>query len=72
MVFSLGSSVRMETLSEERKNAFFQAFAELPQRVLVKWEGESFPEKPKNVMLVPWLPQMDVLGNSRILYLFLT
>ncbi|KAJ9574475.1 hypothetical protein L9F63_008363, partial [Diploptera punctata] len=63
VIFSLGSSIRMETLSEEKRNAFFHAFAELPQRVLVKWEGDTLPGKPDNVMLVPWMPQMDVLAH---------
>jgi hypothetical protein len=62
IVFSLGSSIRAETFPPQKRDAFIQAFSELPQRVLWKWEGQSLPGQPKNVKTVVWLPQMDVLG----------
>lgn len=39
-------------------------FSRLPQRVLWKWESDSMPGKPDNVMLRRWLPQQDVLGHN--------
>jgi glucuronosyltransferase len=61
--FSLGSNVRSETMTEEKKQAFLSAFAELPQRVLWKWEANSMSDLPMNVKLVKWLPQQEVLGE---------
>lgn len=69
--FSLGSSVRTETLPADKRDAFLQAFSELPQKVLWKWEGETLPGKPSNVKTVDWLPQMDVLAHSNVV-LFIT
>jgi glucuronosyltransferase len=65
IVFSLGSSVRAETFPPQKRDAFIQAFSELPQKVLWKWEGDTLPGQPANVKIVQWLPQMDVLGNYK-------
>lgn len=40
--------------------ALKEAFAELPQRILLKYEGEM-EDKPKNVMTLKWIPQRDIL-----------
>jgi glucuronosyltransferase len=59
--FSLGSIVRTDTLAADKRDAFLQAFSELPQRVLWKWEADTIPGKPSNVKIARWLPQVDVL-----------
>lgn len=69
--FSLGSTVRADTFSEDKVNAFLEAFAELPQRILWKWEGESLPGQPKNIKIAKWLPQADVLAHPNV-RLFIT
>jgi UDP-glucoronosyl and UDP-glucosyl transferase. len=61
--FSLGSNVRSETMSEEKKQVFLSAFAELPQRVLWKWEANYTSVLPSNMKLAKWLPQQDILGE---------
>jgi len=61
--FSLGSNVRSETMSDEKKQVFLAAFAELPQRVLWKWEANYTSELPSNMKLARWLPQQDILGE---------
>ena len=61
--FSLGSNVRSETMSEEKKQVFMTAFAELPQRVLWKWEANYTSDLPTNMKLAKWLPQQDILGQ---------
>jgi glucuronosyltransferase len=60
---SLGSNIRSDKMSPEKVNAFSDAFSELPQRVLWKWESDTLPGQPKNVMLGKWLPQNDILGT---------
>lgn len=44
------------------QNAFKEALATLPQRVLWKYDGEM-EDKPKNVMTRKWFPQRDILGD---------
>jgi glucuronosyltransferase len=61
--FSLGSTARSDHLPEEKRRAFLQAFSELPQKILWKWESDSLPGQPANVKAAKWLPQQDVLGN---------
>lgn len=69
--FSLGSTVRADTFSQQKMAAFLQAFSELPQRILWKWEGSTLPGQPKNIKTAKWLPQVDVLGHPKV-RLFLT
>ncbi|XP_047110697.1 UDP-glycosyltransferase UGT5-like isoform X1 [Schistocerca piceifrons] len=69
--FSLGSNVRSSTMPEHKRRAFIEAFAQLPQRVLWKWEVDSLPGQPENVMIAKWLPQQDVLAHPNI-RLFIT
>jgi glucuronosyltransferase len=59
--FSLGSIVKTDTLAAEKRDAFLQAFADLPQRILWKWEADTILNKPPNVKIARWLPQVDVL-----------
>jgi glucuronosyltransferase len=59
--FSLGSIVKTDTLAVDKRDAFLQAFSELPQRVLWKWEADKISGKPPNVKIAKWLPQVDML-----------
>lgn len=61
--FSLGTNVNVSSITEERRNAFLDAFSELPQRILFKWELDELPGKPSNVMIAKWFPQQSVLGK---------
>lgn len=60
--FSLGSNVRSDKMPPEKVKAFLDAFSELPQRVLWKWESDSLPGQPQNVIVRKWLSQNDILG----------
>jgi glucuronosyltransferase len=62
--FSMGSMIRGETLPSEKRDAIIQAFSELPQRVLWKWEADTLPGQPKNVKIAKWLPQFDILSTA--------
>lgn len=54
--------IKGSSLSEETKLAFSEAFAEIPQRVIWKYE-EEMENVPANVLLSQWIPQRDILGN---------
>jgi len=60
---SLGTSVRSDRMPEERWRDFIEAFSELPQKILWKWESAHLPGQPANVKIGTWLPQQDILGN---------
>ncbi|XP_067000258.2 UDP-glucosyltransferase 2 [Anabrus simplex] len=64
--FSLGSNVKSVNLPQEKVKHILDAFSEVPQRVLWKWESDSLPGKPSNVMIRKWLPQQDVLAHPNI------
>ncbi|CAG9821310.1 unnamed protein product [Phaedon cochleariae] len=64
--FSLGSNVKSANLPTSTRNVFIQALANLPYKVLWKWEADYLPAKPDNVMIRKWLPQQDILGHPNI------
>ncbi|KAK5643186.1 hypothetical protein RI129_007031 [Pyrocoelia pectoralis] len=64
--FSMGSLIRADSLSEKRRDMFINAFRRIPQRVLLKWENDSIPDKPDNVMIEKWMPQFDILSHPNV------
>ncbi|KAK5643196.1 hypothetical protein RI129_007041 [Pyrocoelia pectoralis] len=64
--FSMGSLIKVDTVSEGRRNMFINAFRRIPQRVLWKWENGSMPDKPDNVMIEKWMPQFDILSHPNV------
>jgi hypothetical protein len=56
--------LQAQTLHDEKRDAFLQAFSELPQHVLWKWEADTLPGQPKNVQTEKWCPQVDILSKS--------
>ena len=66
--FSLGSMLQAETFPIDKRDALLQAFSELPQRILWKWEADNLPGQPKNVRIEKWCPQLDILSKIFILY----
>lgn len=59
--------LRTASMPKDKMQAILDALAELPQRVVWKWEAKSLPGKPKNVFVSKWLPQNDLLGEDFIL-----
>ncbi|XP_046658304.1 LOW QUALITY PROTEIN: UDP-glycosyltransferase UGT5-like [Homalodisca vitripennis] len=66
IIFSMGSVLKSSSFPVNKRQAIMEAFAELPVRVVMKWENESLPGKPDNVMISNWLPQRDVLAHPKI------
>jgi glucuronosyltransferase len=50
-------------MPEEKRRVFIEAFSELPQKILWKWESARLPGQPANVKNGDWLPQQGILGN---------
>ncbi|XP_041987992.1 UDP-glucosyltransferase 2-like [Aricia agestis] len=62
IVMSFGSLVKGSTLPQKQLQAIINVFARLPQRIVMKWETD-IQNLPKNVMIVRWLPQFDLLNH---------
>jgi glucuronosyltransferase len=59
----MGSILQGSLMPESMKKAFLEAFSQLKQRVLWKWETDTLPGQPGNVKVEKWLPQSDILGT---------
>lgn len=63
ILFSLGSMIKGSSLSIKAQVAFKEAFAEIPQRVIWKYEDEM-TNTSNNILISPWVPQRDLLGRQ--------
>jgi len=59
---SLGTNVKSKLLPRGILNMFIDTFADLPYRVLWKFENDSF-HAPANIFVSKWIPQQGVLGK---------
>ncbi|XP_057664770.1 UDP-glucosyltransferase 2-like isoform X1 [Diorhabda carinulata] len=64
--FSLGSNVQSINIPERVRNILVESFAELPYKILWKFESDTLPNQPKNVIIKKWLPQKDVLAHPNV------
>ncbi|KAG5672608.1 hypothetical protein PVAND_002723 [Polypedilum vanderplanki] len=71
IIFSMGSLLQGSDWDDVQREAFIEAFRELKQKVLWKYENETLPNKPSNVKISKWLPQSDVLAHENV-KLFIT
>ncbi|XP_012875575.1 PREDICTED: UDP-glucuronosyltransferase 2B31-like isoform X1 [Dipodomys ordii] len=63
VVFSLGSMV--SNLTEERANTIASALAQIPQKVLWRYEDTTPKTLGSNTRLYKWIPQNDLLGHPK-------
>lgn len=67
IVFSFGGNVRSCDISKEKLQIFFDVFSKLKQKIIWKWESNEIPvEKPNNVHMMHWLPQIDLLAQPQV------
>lgn len=51
-------------MTKEMIDGVLRAFGRLKQTVLWKFEEDNLRNIPKNVRIMKWLPQTDLLGES--------
>ncbi|CAO1424233.1 unnamed protein product [Diamesa tonsa] len=64
--FSMGSVVQSKSWPIEKREALTKAFGKLKQKVLWKYENETLPGNPGNIMIGSWLPQRDILSHPNV------
>lgn len=58
-------------IDSEKRQFIKEAFAELPYKILWKFEEEQLEDMPHNVLIKKWLPQQDLLAHPNV-KLFIT
>ncbi|XP_050423758.1 UDP-glycosyltransferase UGT4-like [Adelges cooleyi] len=61
--FSMGSVIQASKMPNETVSLLLSELGKIKQTVLWKWEDDSIPDLPKNVIVRKWFPQNDVLGH---------
>ncbi|XP_011294798.1 UDP-glycosyltransferase UGT5 isoform X2 [Musca domestica] len=64
--FSLGSNVQSKDMPYEKMRIFLDVFGSMRQRVIWKFENDSIPDMPKNILIRKWLPQSDILAHPNV------
>ncbi|CAH1119523.1 unnamed protein product [Phaedon cochleariae] len=68
---SLGSNIKSALLTDDLRKAMLSTLKELPYKILWKFEDDGLQNLPKNVKLVKWVPQQDLLAHPNV-KLFIT
>ena len=64
---SFGSVIKASLMTEENKQILLKVFKRFPQYDFIwKWDQDSMPGKPDNVLLSKWLPQRDILAHPKL------
>lgn len=71
ILFSMGSFIQSSQWPVEKRDAFVRAFGKLKMKVLWKYENETLPGNPGNIMISKWIPQRDICAHPNV-KLFMT
>ncbi|CAH1398448.1 unnamed protein product [Nezara viridula] len=63
---NFGSVLNSKQLPEGMLETVLAAMGELNHTVLMKWDQENVPNKPKNVLIRKWYPQPGILAHPNI------
>ena len=63
---SFGSALETSLMDEGRRQMFLRIFRRFPEYDFIwKWETEAMDDKPDNLLLSKWLPQMEILAHPK-------
>jgi hypothetical protein len=68
----MGSMILTETFDNDKLQGMFDAFMELPYKVLWKADREKLPKSlkiPENIHFEKWMPQIDILCKTILMFL---
>ncbi|XP_073983233.1 UDP-glycosyltransferase UGT4-like isoform X1 [Rhodnius prolixus] len=68
---SFGSFCPTVNLDRNIRDALITALSNVKQQVLLKWENDTFTEKPENIKVSSWFPQPSILAHPNCV-LFIT
>ncbi|XP_045762871.1 UDP-glycosyltransferase UGT5-like isoform X2 [Maniola jurtina] len=68
---SFGTNVNPALLPPEKLQIFINVFSKLPYDVYWKWNDENLPGLTKNIKVLKWFPQADILRHPKV-KLFIT
>ncbi|XP_023937635.2 UDP-glucosyltransferase 2-like [Bicyclus anynana] len=68
---SFGTNVDTTILHAEKLQIFVNVFSKLPYDVYWKWNDENLPKLSKNIKVMKWFPQSDLLRHPKV-KLFIT
>ncbi|XP_072948767.1 uncharacterized protein [Epargyreus clarus] len=63
---NFGSNVVISEMEEKKLMALFNVFRKLKQTVLMKWEKDTLPNKPQNIVMRKWFPQKEIFAHPNI------
>ena len=63
---SFGSVIKSSSMSKERLDIFLETFRQIKYPVIWKWDSDTIPNLPPNVLLKKWLPQQDLLAHPNL------
>lgn len=66
IVFSMGSVIKDSEWPEEKRKILLKVFGKIKRKILWKYENDTLPNKPDNIMISQWLPQRDVLAHPNV------
>lgn len=66
ILFSMGSFVQSTDWTVQQREAFLKTFSKLKQKVLWKYENETLPGNPGNIMIGSWIPQRDIVAHPNV------
>ena len=63
VLFSLGyTGFSAKDIPKNVVHALVDAFSQLDQKVIMRFDPSAMPYIPKNVLVSNWIPQQDLLG----------
>ena len=65
VLFSWGSMVKASSLPKKKLEVILRVIGSIPRKVIWKWEVNDFPQQPKNLMVLKWLPQFDIMSEYK-------